>query len=83
MRIMWVRLRLVYFPSVYKRHDRLTDGDPLSFVGPPLLSGKYLTTLINIYYTQEEAACEACDRGMFTSRRNVYRLQQDVNRQSM
>lgn len=46
--------RLIYL-SLYERVDRLTDGDLLSFVGRLLPSGKYLTTLINICYTQPNA----------------------------
>lgn len=48
--VMWVsykRLRLVYL-SHCERYDRPTHDVPLNFVGPPLLSGKYLTVLIII-----------------------------------
>lgn len=47
--VMWVsykRLRLVCL-SLSEWYDRLTD-EPVNFVGPPLPSGKYLTTSINI-----------------------------------
>lgn len=48
--VMWVsykRLGLVYL-SLNERYDRLTDEKLLNVVGPPLPSGNYLTTLINI-----------------------------------
>lgn len=80
--VMWVsykRLRLVYL-SLCERYDRPTHDVPLNFVGPPLLSGKYLTVLIiittptNRHYVKHLWAKGTKMFGMFTS------LSQDLKR---